>query len=96
MAEPIQKQGSRRFVTLIVGFMIFAQFFGAGNLIFPPFLGFVGGNRWIVGFIFFFIFDAILGIMGIAASGKFLKVEIGAYYRPGRLFMIIMGRSASS
>ncbi|MDR2447566.1 MAG: branched-chain amino acid transport system II carrier protein, partial [Treponema sp.] len=35
MAEAIQKQGSRRFVTVVVGFMIFAQFFGAGNLIFP-------------------------------------------------------------
>jgi LIVCS family branched-chain amino acid:cation transporter len=71
--------------------MIFAQFFGAGNLIFPPFLGFVGGTNWIIGFIFFFIFDVILGIMGLAASGKFPKVEIGAYYRPGRKFMIILG-----
>jgi LIVCS family branched-chain amino acid:cation transporter len=91
MAEAIQKQGSRRFVTVVVGFMIFAQFFGAGNLIFPPFLGFVGGNRWVVGFIFFFVFDAILGIMGLAASSKFPQVEIGAYYRPGRKFMIITG-----
>jgi LIVCS family branched-chain amino acid:cation transporter len=86
-----QKQESRKTVTVVVGFMIFAQFFGAGNLIFPPFLGFVGGSKWIVGFIFFFIFDVILGIMGLAASGKFPKVEIGAYYRPGRKFMIIMG-----
>ncbi|MDR1587731.1 MAG: branched-chain amino acid transport system II carrier protein [Treponema sp.] len=91
MAESIQKQGSRKFVTVVVGFMIFAQFFGAGNLIFPPFLGFAGGSKWIVGFIFFFIFDVILGIMGLAASGKFPKVEIGAYYRPGRKFMIIAG-----
>jgi LIVCS family branched-chain amino acid:cation transporter len=71
--------------------MIFAQFFGAGNLIFPPFLGFAGGSQWIIGFIFFFIFDVILGIMGLAASGKFPQVEIGAYYRPGRKFMIISG-----
>ncbi|MDR0707314.1 MAG: branched-chain amino acid transport system II carrier protein [Treponema sp.] len=91
MAETIQKQGSRRFVTVVVGFMIFAQFFGAGNLIFPPFLGFVGGSRWLVGFIFFFIFDAVLGIMGLAASSKFPRVEIGAYYRPGRTFMLIAG-----
>jgi LIVCS family branched-chain amino acid:cation transporter len=86
-----RKQESRRSVAVVVGFMIFAQFFGAGNLIFPPFLGFVGGNRWIVGFIFFFIFDVILGIMGLAASGKFPQVEIGTYYRPGRKFMIISG-----
>jgi LIVCS family branched-chain amino acid:cation transporter len=69
--------------------MIFAQFFGAGNLIFPPYLGFVGGSQWIIGFIFFFIFDVIFGVMGLAASGKFPKVEIGAYYRPGRKFMLI-------
>ncbi|MDR1469162.1 MAG: branched-chain amino acid transport system II carrier protein [Spirochaetaceae bacterium] len=91
MVETIQKQGNRRFVTVVVGFMIFAQFFGAGNLLFPPFLGFVGGSKWVVGFIFFFIFDVVLGIMGLAASGKFPKVEIGAYYRPGRKFMIIAG-----
>jgi LIVCS family branched-chain amino acid:cation transporter len=86
-----QKQGRRRSIAVIVGFMIFAQFFGAGNLIFPPFLGFVGGNQWVAGFIFFFIFDAVLGIMGIAASSKFPQVEIGTYYRPGRKFMIIAG-----
>jgi LIVCS family branched-chain amino acid:cation transporter len=88
-----QKQGSRKpvAVAVVVGFMIFAQFFGAGNLIFPPFLGFVGGNQWIIGFIFFFIFDAVLGILGLAASSKFPRVEIGAYYRPGRKFMIIAG-----
>jgi LIVCS family branched-chain amino acid:cation transporter len=86
-----QKQGSRRSIALVVGFMIFAQFFGAGNLIFPPFLGFAGGSQWIVGFIFFFIFDAVLGILGLAASSKFPRVEIGAYYRPGRTFMLIAG-----
>jgi LIVCS family branched-chain amino acid:cation transporter len=84
-----QKQQGRKSIVVIVGFMIFAQFFGAGNLIFPPFLGFVGGSKWIIGFIFFFIFDAVFGIMGLAASTKFPKVEIGAYYRPGRKFMLI-------
>jgi hypothetical protein len=29
--------------------------------------------------------------MGLAASGKFPKVEIGAYYRPGRMFMLVIG-----
>jgi LIVCS family branched-chain amino acid:cation transporter len=83
------KPVNRKSVIVIVGFMIFAQFFGAGNLIFPPFLGFVGGSQWIIGFIFFFIFDAVFGVMGLAASAKFPKVEIGAYYRPGRMFMLV-------
>ncbi|MBD4685626.1 branched-chain amino acid ABC transporter substrate-binding protein, partial [Xanthomonas citri pv. citri] len=29
--------------TFVVGFMLFAIFFGAGNLIFPPKLGFESG-----------------------------------------------------
>jgi LIVCS family branched-chain amino acid:cation transporter len=87
----VKKQESRKITLMTVGFMIFAQFFGAGNLIFPPYLGFVGGSQWLIGFIFFFIFDAILGIMGLAASGKFPYVEIGTYYRPGRMFMIVTG-----
>ncbi|MDR0690425.1 MAG: branched-chain amino acid transport system II carrier protein, partial [Spirochaetaceae bacterium] len=85
----VKKQESRKITLMTVGFMIFAQFFGAGNLIFPPFLGFVGGSQWIIGFIFFFIFDAVFGVMGLAASAKFPQVEIGAYYRPGRKFMLI-------
>ena len=32
--------------TLILGFAIFASFFGAGNLIIPPMLGFKAGNDW--------------------------------------------------
>ena len=32
--------------TFVFGFAIFAAFFGAGNLIFPPFLGFNSGPDW--------------------------------------------------
>jgi LIVCS family branched-chain amino acid:cation transporter len=76
---------------MTVGFMIFATFFGAGNLIFPPYLGVVGGNRWWVGFIAFILGDVVLGVMGLCASGKYPKTEIGVYYRVGRKFMIILG-----
>ena len=31
---------------VIVGFALFAMFFGAGNLIFPPYLGLVSGSSW--------------------------------------------------
>ena len=30
----------------VVGFMLFAMFFGAGNLIFPPALGFASGEHF--------------------------------------------------
>ena len=29
---------------IVVGFALFAMFFGAGNLIFPPLLGFMTGS----------------------------------------------------
>ena len=31
---------------LVVGFALFAIFFGAGNLIFPSYLGAMSGNGW--------------------------------------------------
>ena len=38
----------------VSGFALFAMFFGAGNLIFPPFLGKSGGEDWVIGFLCFF------------------------------------------
>ena len=35
---------------IIVGFALFAMFFGAGNLLFPPFLGLITGKSWLIGF----------------------------------------------
>ena len=35
---------------IIVGFALFAMFFGAGNLLFPPFLGLITGKSWLTGF----------------------------------------------
>ena len=32
----------------VLGFALFAMFFGAGNLIFPPALGIVTGTNWLV------------------------------------------------
>lgn len=40
---------------LVSGFALFAMFFGAGNLIFPPYLGMTGGSQWIAGFLSFFL-----------------------------------------
>lgn len=31
---------------IITGFALFAMLFGAGNLIFPPMVGFINGNEW--------------------------------------------------
>ena len=43
--------------TLITGLALFAMFFGAGNLIFPPFLGMESGTDWVIGFLCFILID---------------------------------------
>jgi len=54
----------------IVGFALFAIFFGAGNLIFPPYLGFQGGTDWVSGMVGFLATDPILPIIGVIVTIK--------------------------
>lgn len=57
---------------LFVGITLFSMFFGAGNLIFPPFLGFHAGTSvWIAmaGFILSAVCLPILGVAAVAKSG---------------------------
>ncbi|MDD7306637.1 MAG: branched-chain amino acid transport system II carrier protein [Peptoniphilaceae bacterium] len=55
----------------VIGFALFAMFFGAGNLIFPPFLGLISSGKWIVGFVGFTLADAGLGLLSIVALSKY-------------------------
>lgn len=50
-----------------VSLMLFAMFFGAGNMIFPPMLGHLGGENFLQGIIGFVVTDAGLSVLGIAA-----------------------------
>lgn len=57
---------------LFVGFTLFSMFFGAGNLIFPPFLGALAGtSTWfaMAGFALSAIGFPILGVIAVARSG---------------------------
>ncbi|MEG2350881.1 MAG: branched-chain amino acid transport system II carrier protein, partial [Hungatella sp.] len=57
---------------LLVGLTLFSMFFGAGNLIFPPFLGVqAGSNTWIamIGFLLSAVGFPILGVIAIAKAG---------------------------
>lgn len=56
--------------TLITGFALFSLFFGAGNLILPPFLGFNAGTNWIIVTIGFLISAVLLPIMAIFAHAR--------------------------
>ena len=55
---------------LIIGFALFASFFGAGNLILPPFLGYSSGNDWFIVTIGFAITAVFIPILGILAHAK--------------------------
>ena len=70
----------------VSGFALFAMFFGAGNLIFPPFLGKSGGEDWVIGLLCFFLVE-VLSCVGIYAAShgggsvQAMNKSVGA--RPG-------------
>lgn len=57
--------------TFIVGFMLFAIFFGAGNLIFPPKIGLESGIEFLPTILGFVITGVGLPLLGIAVSGYY-------------------------
>ncbi|MGT2935075.1 branched-chain amino acid transport system II carrier protein [Streptococcus castoreus] len=60
-------------VYLVIGFMLFALFFGAANLIYPAFLGIYSGHNipWsIVGFCLTGVSLPLLGVIAVAKSGS--------------------------
>ena len=64
--------------TIIIGFALFAIFFGAGNLIFPPYLGVTAGEDWGIATLAFLISDPLLSIIAVmvvaALGGSALNV----------------------
>ena len=62
---------------LIIGFALFSMFFGAGNLIFPPFIGLTSGSSWLISFLGFVIADVgiiLLSINAVLKAGSFQNV----------------------
>lgn len=53
---------------IVSAFALFAIFFGAGNLIFPPYLGNMAGDRWASAMFGFLSTDPILPILGVIAT----------------------------
>ena len=58
---------NKRSDALVIGLAVFATFFGAGSLIFPPFLGMESGTKWFLGFMLFIILDVGLAFVTIVA-----------------------------
>ena len=76
---------------VVMGFAIFALFFGAGNLIFPPYLGLLTGDQWPTAFIGFAIGDVCLGVAAMVATLKDLRSPLGIWSRVGTGLSIALG-----
>ncbi len=60
---------------VVVSFMLFSLFFGAGNLIFPPFLGQNAGSHTVSAFVGFFVTAVVLPILGVIVVAEFDGLE---------------------
>ena len=67
------KLGKRKM--LLVSFMLFSLFFGAGNLIFPPFLGQNAGDKMPLAMLGFIITAVILPVLGVIVVAQFDGLE---------------------
>ncbi|MCM3146722.1 MULTISPECIES: branched-chain amino acid transport system II carrier protein [Bacillus] len=80
--------------TLAIGLMLFALFFGAGNMIFPPVLGqYAGENVWLAigGFLLTGVGLPLLGVIAIALTGTGAKgLADKAHPIFGTIFTVIL------
>lgn len=78
---------------LLVGFTLFSMFFGAGNLIFPPFLGAQAGTAtWpaFVGFAMSAIGLPVLGVIAVARSGGLSALAGRVHPRFAAVFTLLI------
>ena len=61
---------NKRKEIFVLGFALFSMFFGAGNLILPPFLGFKSGSDWYLVIFGFAITAVVIPILGILAHAR--------------------------
>ena len=66
-------------------------FFGAGNLIFPPFLGVISGSNWLIGFGGFILSDVGLALLAIIAAAKCNGEVDKVLSRSGKKLGIMLG-----
>lgn len=71
--ENVMKLGKKNL--LVVSVMLFALFFGAGNLIFPPFLGQNAGANTLPAMVGFLVTAVILPVLGVVVVARFDGLE---------------------
>lgn len=57
-------------VLIISAMALFSMFFGSGNLIFPPYLGVMTGDKWILGALGFLITGVGIVMLGVVAATR--------------------------
>lgn len=76
-----------------IGFTLFSMFFGAGNLIFPPFLGYSAGKslwRGLAGFLVSAVILPILGVGAVALAGGLEKLTERVHPKFSRIFPLLI------
>ncbi|MCB6659023.1 branched-chain amino acid transport system II carrier protein [Eubacterium callanderi] len=74
----------------IVGLALFSMFFGAGNVIFPPYLGMTAASMWVPAFICYYIADIGLAMLAILAMLKCDSDIEGITCRIGRIPAVLL------
>ena len=78
---------------LLVGFTLFSMFFGAGNLIFPPYLGAQAGTvAWLafVGFAVSAIGLPVIGVIAVARAGGLSELAGRVHPRFAQIFALLV------
>ena len=78
---------------LLVSFMLFSLFFGAGNLIFPPFLGQNAGAQTIPALLGFLLTAVVLPVLGVVVVARFDGLDrLGQQVSPrfGLIFAVLI------
>lgn len=76
---------------IIEGLALFAMFFGAGNLLFPTFLGLESSKSWIMGFGGFILADVGLTLLACIAAAKCEGNISDIFNKVGKGFAIVLG-----
>ncbi len=87
---------------IIIGFAIFATYFGAGNLIFPPQIGLSSGNQWVLGAIGTSItaiilpIIAVVGVLNAGGSPENLVKPVAPWFYKVFYFIVLVFIGAGS
>lgn len=76
-----------------IGIFLFSMFFGSGNLIFPPFMGFEAGSKtWLafIGFSFAAVVFPVLGVIAISENGNLYTLSSKVNKKFALIFTIIV------